>query len=117
MNSNQELEEFVNDYTDWRGQRLKELVAIIQEAGPELKVEFKWGVPVWSQNGLVCAISGFKDHVKMNFFKGAKLADQGPFNSGLDSKDHRSINWAESDILDKSAIQRLINSAIELNQK
>jgi hypothetical protein len=65
---------------------------------------------------LVCAISGFKDHVKFNFFKGAYLPDRkGLFNSGLDSKEHRSINFAEDDKLDKSALKELIKAAVSYN--
>ena len=30
--------------------------------------EWKWGTPVWAQNGLVCAAGLFADHVKLNFF-------------------------------------------------
>jgi hypothetical protein len=65
----------------------------------------------------MCAISGFKDHVKLNFFKGAYLPDpKSMFNSGLDSKEHRSINFSEDDRLDKSAIAQLIRDAVAYNK-
>ena len=112
-----DVEELIESYADWRSQRLKELRQLINETAPELKEGFKWGVPVWEHNGLVCAISGFKDHVKMNFFKGAHLDSiKNVFNSGLDSKEHRSINFAKHDKIDKKAIQSAIKAAVAYNK-
>lgn len=117
MQPSEQIDAHISSYTDWRGQRLQELRAVINKAAPELEEGWKWGVPAWTHNGLVCAISGFKDHVKMNFFKGALLDDNGNlFNSGLDSKEHRSINFAENDILNEAAIADLIHHAVAYNQ-
>lgn len=92
---------------------LKELRQLINEAAPELTEDFKWSVPVWTHNGLVCAISAFKDHVKINFLRGASLPiPQSMFNSGLDSKMHRSINYSKGDKLDKPAVAQLVKAAI-----
>jgi len=118
MNSTSNLEEFYTQYPDWRGELLKELRNTIKETGPELKEDFKWGVPVWSQDGLVCAISAFKDHVKINFFKGAYLSDpDSVFNSGQESKEHRSINFSKDDKPDKTAIKQLILAGIAFNRQ
>ncbi len=107
-----DIDKFIEGYGDWRTERLRELRKLINESAPELEEGFKWGVPVWSHNGLVCAISGFKDHVKMNFFKGAYLDDpNNVFNSGLDSKEHRSINLAKNDKVDETALKTIIESA------
>ena len=59
----------------------------INDADPKLKEEFKWHTAVWSANDNVCALGAFKDHIKINFFKGASLPDpHGLFNSGLEAK-------------------------------
>lgn len=108
----EQVDQLINSYGDWRSDRLKELRQLINATAPELTEDFKWRVPVWTHNGLVCAISGFKDHVKINFFKGAYLPDpKGLFNSGLDSKEHRSINFAKDDKIDKEAVRQLILEA------
>src|SRR5690554_4784877 len=86
------VDDFNNSFDDWRGQHLKELRQLINSAGTDLREEYKWNVPVWSGKHLVCAISGHKEYVKINFFKGVNLPGQSLFNSGLDSKEHRSIN-------------------------
>ncbi len=113
---NQKVTEYINSYIDWRGQILKEFRVIIN-SHLEVQEDFKWGVPVWTSNGLLCAISCFKVHVKINFFHGSHLPDQSHFNSGLDSKDHRSINFSVSDKIDDVIINKLVQQAIEYNKE
>ena len=117
MDVSDKITEKIEKYGDWRSDMLRELRRLINETAPELSEDFKWNVPVWIHNGLVCAISGFKDHVKINFFKGAYLPDpDNLFNSGLDSKEHRSINYSENDQLDKKAIAEIILDAVAYNK-
>ncbi len=117
MTPSQKIDEQIASYHDWRGPRLAELRKLINEADPNLEEEWKWGTAVWTHHGLVCAISAFKDHCKMNFFQGAVLPDPDRlFNSGLDSKLHRSINWSEGDILNEPALVELIHAAVAFNE-
>jgi hypothetical protein len=89
---------------------------LVLVAAPGITEEWKWGTPVWSQNGMVCAAGLFKDHVKLNFFKGASLADPKKlFNSGLDAKVTRAIDFAEGDRLNEAAVKELVRAAVALN--
>lgn len=116
MDASDKITEYINSFGDWRSDTLKQLRKLINNTSPELVEDFKWGVPVWTHNGLVCAISGFKDHVKINFLKGAFLdVPQSLFNSGLDSKMHRSINFSKDDSMDKSTLEKLLKVALEHN--
>lgn len=118
MDVSEKVTKSIESYNDWRGELLKELRALINETAPELTEDLKWGVPVWTYKGLVCAISAFKDHVKMNFFKGAYLPDpKGIINGGQDSKEHRSINLSQGDKLDTAAIKELLLAAVAYNKK
>jgi hypothetical protein len=97
---------------DWRGQTMAHLRRIINEADPNLKEDWKWGTPVWTDKGNVLALGAFKDHLKINFFKGASLDDsQGLFNSGLDAKQSRSIDLYEGDAINEQALKDLIRAA------
>lgn len=117
MDASGKVDGYINGFGDWRGELLKELRQLINQAAPEMTEDFKWAVPVWTHNGLVVAISAFKDHVKINFLKGAFLdVPQSLFNSGLDSKMHRSINYKEGDKPDKTGLQELIRSAVAYNK-
>lgn len=118
MTTTEKIIDKIQSYPDWRGERLTALREIINECSPELSEDFKWNVPVWTDHGLVCAISAFKDHVKINFFQGAHLpVSPSIFNSGLDSKDHRSINFSETDSIDTDLIKKLVLAAIEYNKQ
>jgi len=65
---------------------------------------------------LVCSVGAFKDHVKLNFFKGASLNDpKRLFNAGLDAKATRAIDFSEGDKIDASALKDLIRAAVEHN--
>ena len=106
----------IAELADWRGQVLARLRLIILEAAPGITEEWKWGTAGWSQNGMVCSAGVFKDHVKLNFFKGASLDDpQGLFNAGLEAKATRAIDFSEGDDLDATALKVLIHAAVSYN--
>ena len=98
---------------DWRGRLLARLRDLIHEADPAITEDWKWGTAVWTHGGLVCSAGVFKDHVKLNFFKGASLEDpKGLFNAGLDAKTTRAIDFGETDLVDESALRNLVRAAV-----
>ncbi len=102
---------------DWRGEMLSRLRALIKEAVPDVTEEWKWAIPVWSHNGLICTGETYKKVVKMTFAKGASLPDpSGLFNSSLEGKVRRAIDFHEGDKLDKKALKDLIRAAVALNK-
>ena len=112
-----EVDKYLADLGDWRGEQLRRYREIIHEVHPEAKEEWKWDVPVFYGKKMVIAISAFKEHAKINFFQGAKLADPDHlFNNGLESKSHRSIDTFEGQAVDESALRKLIQSAFDLDQ-
>ncbi len=116
MNASEQINQYVGDLADWRGKLLVQLRKLILKAAPEATEGWKWGTPVWSQKGLVCSAAAFKDHVKLNFFQGAALKDpQGLFNSGLEAKATRSIDFSEGDAVDATAVKDLVRAAVAYN--
>ena len=112
--------EIISDYIarlpDWRGKLLAQLRKTILEAAPDLVEEWKWDTPVFSHKGNVVATGVFKDHVKLNFFKGASLPDPKKlFNAGLEAKATRAIDITEGDKLDEAALKDLIRAAVDFN--
>lgn len=108
---------YIASHGDWRGAMLTTIRKCVLEAYPALTEEWKWGTPVWSHNGLVCAASAFKEHVKINFFKGSALKDpKGLFNAGLDGKTMRSIDFREGDRLNLAGLKGLVRAAVALNE-
>jgi hypothetical protein len=114
----EEIDKHIAELPDWRGQRMAELRKLINEADPNLKEDWKWGTPVWTANGNVVSLGAFKEHVKINLFKGASLPDpRGLFNAGLDAKATRSIDLREDDPIDEQALRDLIRAAVNQNAK
>ena len=103
---------------DWRGELMAQLRKTINSASPDLKEEWKWGIPVFSSNGNVCALGAFKESVKVNFFKGASLPDpKHLFNGGLEAKTSRSIDLQRGDRIDDAALKELVRAAVAANNK
>jgi hypothetical protein len=112
----QHIDNYIAGVKDWRGEVLARLRNLVREAAPNLTEEWKWDTPVWSQKGNVLAISAFKDHVKLNFFKGASLEDpKGLFNAGLEAKATRAIDFHEGNEIDESGLKDLIRVAAAYN--
>ncbi len=106
----------IADLADWRGEALARLRKLILKAAPELTEEWKWGTAVWTRNGLVCSAGAFKDHLKLNFFKGAALKDpQHLFNAGLEAKTTRAIDFSPGAKINEPALKDLIRAAVALN--
>jgi hypothetical protein len=116
MTASQHIDSYIKGLTDWRGKMIARLRKLILEAAPELTEEWKWDTPVWSHKGNVVAAGVFKDHVKLNFFKGASLEDpKGLFNAGLDAKATRAIDFGEHDNIDEAALKDLVHTAVAHN--
>ena len=108
----------IKELEDWRGKMLSRVRALIKKADPEVVEEWKWrGVPVWSHDGLICTGETYKSVVKLTFAKGASLKDpSGLFNSSLEGKVRRAIDFHESDEIDEDAFKTLIRAAAALNR-
>lgn len=115
-NASELITDQIAQLADWRGKRLAQLRKLILEADPDIIEQWKWGTAVWAHNGQVCAAGAFKDHVKLNFFKGASLEDpKRLFNAGLDAKATRAIDFSEGDKVDISAVKALVRTAVAYN--
>jgi len=101
---------------DWRGKLLSRIRSLVKEADPEVVEEWKWSVPVWSHDGLICTGETYKNAVKMTFAKGASLEDPSAlFNSSLEGNTRRAIDFHEGDKIDEKALKALIRAAVTLN--
>src|SRR6476646_10307997 len=100
----QRIDARIEELGDWRGEMLRRLRALIREADPEVVEEWKWEVPVWSHDGLICTGEAYKRAVKLTFAKGASLADpSGLFNSSLEGATRRAIDLHEGEDVDGDA--------------
>ncbi|MED5621974.1 DUF1801 domain-containing protein [Ideonella sp. BN130291] len=117
VSATQRIDEKIAELSDWRGEMLAHLRALIHEADPEVTEEWKWSVPVWSHHGIICTGETYKKAVKMTFPKGASLPDpSGLFNSSLEGNARRAIDFHEGDKVDGKALKALIRAAVAANR-
>ena len=107
----------IDELGDWRGEMLGRLRTLIKEADPEVVEEWKWAVPVWSHDGLICTGETYRSVVKMTFAKGAALKDPARlFNSSLEGNTRRAIDFHEGEKFDEKALKALVRAAVALNK-
>jgi hypothetical protein len=104
----------IKELSDWRGERLARIRALIKEADPEVVEEWKWGIPVWSHAGLICTGESYKDHLKMTFAKGATLKDPDRLFTQPGTV-RRAIDFYEGDKIRETPLKNLIRAAVALN--
>ena len=110
------IDKRIEELEGWRGRTLARLRKLIKQADPDVVEEWKWEVPVWSHDGIICTGEAYKNVVKMTFPKGASLEDpSGLFNSSLEGAVRRAIDFHEDDTIDAKAFKALIREAAMLN--
>ena len=111
------IDERIEELGDWRGELLGQLRALIREADADVVEEWKWNVPVWSHDGIICTGESYKKAVKLTFAKGAAIKDpKGLFNSSLEGNTRRAIDFHESDEIDEAAFKALVRAAVKVNK-
>jgi hypothetical protein len=121
--ASQQIDAIIKEPGDWRGKKLSQLRALIKKADPAVVEEVKWkkpskpsGVPVWSHDGILCVADTLKNAVRLTFPKGAQMKDPKKlFNTRLDSKTVRAIDFYEDEAVDEAALKALILDAVRLN--
>src|SRR6185436_7280280 len=107
----------IKELDDWRGKTLANLRKVIKQADPDVVEEWKWNVPVWSHDGIICTGETYKSAVKLTFAKGASLKDPAKlFNSSLEGNTRRAIDFREGDAIDAAALKALIRAAAAANK-
>jgi hypothetical protein len=120
-----EIDAIITELGDWRGAKLSHLCDVIKHADPVVVEEVKWkkpskpsGSPVWSHDGILCIGEALKSAVRLTFPKGAQMRDpEGLFNTRLNSKTVRAIDFSESETIDDAAIKELILEAVRVNSR
>ncbi|HPW28386.1 MAG TPA: DUF1801 domain-containing protein [Rhodoferax sp.] len=111
------IDQRIAELADWRGALLAHLRQLVMGAAPEIAEEWKWNTPVWSCTGIICTGETYKKVVKLTFAKGAALPDPRQlFNSSLDGKTRRAIDFPEGASVNADALQELVLAAVSLNK-
>ena len=117
VSASEMIDRRIAELGDWRGATLARLRALIKAADPDVVEEWKWGVPVWSDAGIICTGETYKAAVKLTFAKGASVADpKGLFTSSLEGNVRRAMDVREGESVDEAAFKALVQAAVAVNR-
>ncbi len=122
--ASEQIDEIINEVEGWKREILIKIRKVISEADPRIYEEVKWkkpsnpaGIPVWSYNGIICFGNILKNSVRLTFPKGIKIVnDRGLFNSRMDSKTVRAVDYFENYIIDEEKLTSVILQIININE-
>jgi hypothetical protein len=110
------IDQRIRDLGDWHGDTLSRMRKLIKAADPNIVEEWKWSIPIWSHDGIICTGESYKKVVKLTFARGASLKDPARlFNSSLEGNVRRAIDIPEGKNVDESAFKALVHQAVALN--
>lgn len=123
--ASEQIDDIITNAGGWKGRTLAGLRKVIRAADPDLIEEVKWKKPskpegsaTWSHDGILCVADILKNAVRLTFPKGAKISDPNSlFNTRLDSKTVRAIDFTEDMAIDEADLQRLITEAVQVNTR
>ena len=122
--ASEQIDSIIEANNGWKGDLLKKLREVIRHADADVMEEIKWkmrtrpeGLAVWSHDGILCFVEIWKDNTKLLFPHGAQLKDPKKlFNSRLQSKDIRAIEFKDGSLVDEAALSELVTEAVKLNE-
>lgn len=122
--TSEQIDDIITKHGGWKAEVMRDIRAAVHAADPDSVEEIKWrmktrpeGLAVWSHKGIVCFAEIWKDNIKLIFSKGASLKDADKtFNSRLESKDLRAIEYREDNAVDQAKLRKLVIEAVEFNE-
>jgi hypothetical protein len=113
----EEVDQYIENLPDDIQKITEALRKIILDASPELIEEYKWSMPNYSYNGLVCYLQTAKKHVNLGFQKGNELVeiDSNKLLQGT-GKTMRHIRIVKMEEIQPEAFTTLIQAAMVLNE-
>ena len=107
----------VDEYVDLLSTPQKDVAAwlrqFVRTHFPQLREDIKWHVPVYSLDTTpIVSIEGFKAHVNLKFFEGARLQDRAGILEGT-GKGVRHVKFRSPEDVDEGKIRELVDEALE----
>lgn len=114
----EEVDAFISELPDDIKEITTTLRKLILDASPKLVDAYKWSMPNYSYNGLVCYLQPAKKHVNLGFTKGNELVGKDSHNVLEGSgKTMRHIKIKKIEDIHSEIFTELIHEAIALNEE
>ena len=118
----EQIDDIIAQLGGWKQEVLVALRAAIMAADPAAVEVVKYkkpskpeGVPFWTHDGDVCFVDVLKSAVRLTFARGARMESSDLFNTRLDSKSVRAIDFSEGETLPEADLKALVLGAVRLN--
>ena len=112
----------IEEYIHSKENFAKEICLILRElihTADEFVIEdWKWRIPVFHKNTMVCSFAAFKKHVSLTFFDGVQMSDKHQLFSVDCSAQHmRTIKFLNSESINKPVLIEYFKEAFLLGEK
>jgi uncharacterized protein YdeI (YjbR/CyaY-like superfamily) len=91
---------------------LRHLRGIVHAACSDVEETIKWGMPVFTHQGMLCSMAAFKQHAAFGFWKGALVIPEGENDSAMGQFGRIT---QVSDLPPKKVLTEYVKRAMQLN--
>jgi hypothetical protein len=113
-----EVDQYISELPEDIQNITTSLRKIILDASQGIVEEYKWSMPNYTYNGLVCYLQASKKHVNLGFHRGVELQEK-DINQLLQGsgKGMRHIRIKKLEEIQTDVFNEFIKAAIDLNEK
>jgi hypothetical protein len=110
------VDEYVAGLEGWQAEAVSALRQLVREAAPKASEAWKWGQPVYEENGPLAWIKAYKAYINFGFWRGTQLSDpKGLLQGEGDRMRHVKITSLAD--LNRPALKRFVKEAAKLNRE
>jgi uncharacterized protein YdeI (YjbR/CyaY-like superfamily) len=111
------IDDYIENSPSFSKDICKLIRELIQTTEYNVIEDWKWNAPIFKINDMVCGFFGFKNHVSLTFFNGAKMNDQFKlFSDDCSAKNNRTIKFTHISEVNKTQLLEYFKEAFLLNE-
>jgi len=119
---NPDASKFIDDYIEKLPAFSKDICIqlreLIHQSNTNVIEDWKWKIPIFQLNDMVCGFAGFKKHVTLTFFYGAVIKDAyNLFSDDRSAKNSRSIKFTSINDVNSKSLKFYLKEAFLLSAK
>lgn len=111
------IDEYISSKENFSREICEELRNLIHKSNTSIIEDWKWKVPIFQHNEMVCAFAAFKKHVSLTFFNGAIMSDKHQlFSDDCSAQKTRTIKFYAISEINQNKLLDYFKEAIVINE-
>jgi len=111
------IDEYILNLPDFSRNICETLRELIHKSDNTVIEDWKWKIPVFNKNGMICGFSAFKKHVSLTFFNGAIMGDKHQlFSDDCGAQKMRTIKFNKVSEINKAKLIEYFKEAFLLGE-